>query len=160
MWGTNNSSLLPKGWLYFIQDSFQKPSYSYSEWTTSEERAQVEKRKSAGRNSFEITWTTSLHSLVYTQEGGRKGEVFLLEQCQQTGSWHRQALFHSTASLWVLGKKAFCRVTPRKQTSSFQGCLLSAWEGTPQPSLSCLLYPLLEGAWLEEYCWKEYRNNQ
>lgn len=102
------------------------------EQITSEERAQVERRKIIGSNSFETTWTMCFRIPIYTSRGGRrKGKVFLLKQCQQTGPWCSHTLFSHYCLPPSVGQKwHFAGLFPRKQVSSFQGYL-------PEHSGSC-----------------------
>lgn len=97
---------------------------SVLEQIPSKERAQVERRKIIGSNSFETTWTTCLHILIYTWRGRRKGKVFLLKQCQQTGPWCSHTLFSYYCLPLSVGQKwHFAGLIPRKKVSSFQGYL-------------------------------------
>lgn len=97
------------------------------EQITSEERAQVERRKIIGSNSFETTWTMCFRIPIYTSRGGRrKGKVFLLKQCQQTGPRCSHTLFSHYRLPPSVGQKwHFAGLFPRKQ--SFLLPRISPW---------------------------------
>lgn len=138
---------------------------SVLEQISSKERAQVERRKIIGSNSFETTWTTCFHILIYTWRGRRKGKVFLLKQCQQTGPWCSHTLFSYYCLPLSVGQKwHFAGLIPRKKLPPSRGISLNTLAAATWRSLSFSSYPFPKGgqepvlARLEEYSWREYRN--